>query len=148
MKRRKSKQPPVDAGYHRFDDIDTLGATIHGPIVGAAGNKSNGGPTGGSTGPRQRVTNPDADIVLDVQPLLHYRLELKDLHVTSDKPLASGAFGEVWLGTYGNQQVAIKRMKNHSARMAQKFIDEIVLMSQYDHHTLTARIVQCSIQYS
>ncbi|OQR99876.1 protein kinase [Achlya hypogyna] len=72
----------------------------------------------------------DADVVLDVKPLLPHRLELTDLHVVSKKPLASGAFGEVWLGIYGGQQVAIKRMKNQEARMVQNFIDEIVLMSQ------------------
>ncbi|KDO20568.1 TKL protein kinase [Saprolegnia parasitica CBS 223.65] len=96
------------------------------------GGPSNGtgGPSNGTSRSRGYIGYPDADIILDVKPLLHHRLELSDLYVTSNKPLASGAFGEVWLGSYGGKQVAIKRMKNQEARSVQKFIDEIVLMSQ------------------
>ncbi|KDO19271.1 TKL protein kinase [Saprolegnia parasitica CBS 223.65] len=96
----------------------------------AIGRNGTNGAGGDTTGTHRTVINPDVDVILDVKPLLHHRLELSDLYVTSDKPLASGAFGEVWLGSYGGKRVAIKRMKNQDARMAQKFIDEIVLMSQ------------------
>ncbi|OQS05772.1 kinase [Thraustotheca clavata] len=75
----------------------------------------------------------DHDVVdLDVSLLRYHRLELSDLIVLGNKPLASGAYGEVWRGTYGGQQVAIKRTKSRKPRQVQKFIDEIILMSQLD----------------
>ena len=133
IKRRKAKPPPPTPGYYRFDGGDTVndGRTLGTNGTKTIGTNGTGGPTAGTTGTHRTVFNPDADVILDVKPLLHHRLELRDLDVTSNKPLASGAFGEVWLGTYGGKQVAVKRMKNQDARMAQKFIDEIVLMSQY-----------------
>ncbi|OQS04265.1 hypothetical protein THRCLA_20924 [Thraustotheca clavata] len=47
-------------------------------------------------------------VELDVSLLRNHRLKLSNLVVLGNKPLASGAFGEVWRGTYGGQQVAIK----------------------------------------
>ncbi|KDO32250.1 TKL protein kinase [Saprolegnia parasitica CBS 223.65] len=94
------------------------------------------GPTGPTNGPndtsQHHKTYPEPYINLDIQALLHHRLVLEDLRVTSKKPLASGAYGEVWLGVYGGRQVAIKRLKQKDPRSVQKFIDEIVLMSQLD----------------
>ncbi|EQC29205.1 TKL protein kinase [Saprolegnia diclina VS20] len=139
IKRRKQQStPPAHFEYGRQTNpgfgnntngtggLKSIGTNgTGGPTIGT-------GPTNGTSGSRGALQYTDADVVLNVKPLLHHRLELSDLYVTSNKPLASGAFGEVWLGTYGGKQVAIKRMKNQEARMVQKFIDEIVLMSQMD----------------
>ena len=147
IKRCKPKPPPTTPVYYRFDGArnDTFGAMTEGRSIGTNGtNGTNGTKTIGTNGTGGRTTGSgtdrtsliyrdDMDVILDVKPLLHHRLELSDLHVTSNKPLASGAFGEVWLGSYGGKLVAIKRMKSQDARMVQKFIDEIVLMSQYVH---------------
>ncbi|KDO21827.1 TKL protein kinase [Saprolegnia parasitica CBS 223.65] len=76
---------------------------------GTIGTNGTGGPSNGTNRSRGSLGNPDADIILDVKPLLHH----------------------LWLGSYGGKQVAIKRMKNQEARSVQKFIDEIVLMSHY-----------------
>ncbi|OQR96736.1 hypothetical protein THRCLA_07176, partial [Thraustotheca clavata] len=72
------------------------------------------------------------DSQLDLAHLEQHRMELIDLIVESNKPLASNAYGEVWLGSYGYQQVAIKRLNSHQPKQVQKFIDEITLMSQLD----------------
>ncbi|EQC29248.1 hypothetical protein SDRG_13121 [Saprolegnia diclina VS20] len=146
-KRRKAKHQPSPV-YNRYEPSNTNGISLAtaGRTLGTNGTKTigtngTGGPTAGTTGSRRPIINPDVDVILDVKPLLHHRLELRDLDVTSNKPLASGAFGEVWLGTYGGKQVAVKRMKNQDARMAQKFIEEIVLMSQMSSDYIVKLVV-------
>ncbi|EQC29250.1 TKL protein kinase [Saprolegnia diclina VS20] len=134
VKRRRISPPPLAPIYKHSesDGTQSVDATTDGRSVSlkTIGTNGTGEPTSSTTGTRRPIINPDVDVILDVKPLLHHRLELSELIVTSNKPLASGAFGEVWLGTYGGKQVAVKRMKNQDARMAQKFIEEIVLMSQ------------------
>ncbi|KDO21829.1 TKL protein kinase [Saprolegnia parasitica CBS 223.65] len=128
IRRKRQHQPgqPTDDFPYR--------APNDGKETNGTGGYTNGtGATNGTNRSRGTLGYPDADIILDVKPLLHHRLELSNLFVTSNKPLASGAFGEVWLGSYGGKQVAIKRMKNQEARSVQKFIDEIVLMMSSDY---------------
>ncbi|OQR99568.1 protein kinase [Achlya hypogyna] len=74
----------------------------------------------------------DSDGLFDLSRLRQHRLELAELRVTSSKPLAKGAFGEVWLGTYGPDVVAIKRLLTRDADNVQRFIDEIALMAEID----------------
>ncbi|OQR93943.1 kinase [Thraustotheca clavata] len=66
----------------------------------------------------------------DLTPLRPLRLELLDL--VAIERLSSGAYGEVWRGTYGRKNVAIKRIKDKSIRHAKKFADEIILLSRID----------------
>ncbi|OQR88746.1 protein kinase [Achlya hypogyna] len=73
-----------------------------------------------------------AEAGLSVEALRIHKLDLADLKVTASKPLASGAFGEVWLGSYGGEKVAIKRNKDQRVEAVQKFIDEIKLMLLMD----------------
>ncbi|OQR86431.1 hypothetical protein ACHHYP_20485 [Achlya hypogyna] len=68
---------------------------------------------------------------IDVRCLRPVRLELGDLHVLSTKPRASGGNGEVWLGQFGRDRVAIKRLTNKSPAHVHKFVEEIHLMSRY-----------------
>ncbi|EQC38392.1 TKL protein kinase [Saprolegnia diclina VS20] len=77
-------------------------------------------------------TVDDSDGLLDVSRLRQHRLELSELRVTSAKPLASGAYGEVWLGTYASEPVAIKRLLYRHPDAVQQFIDEIILMAEMD----------------
>ncbi|EQC29203.1 TKL protein kinase [Saprolegnia diclina VS20] len=167
--RRRKHAAPEPSIYHRyepptfFNDNNTAGTNGTGVYTnksigtnGTGGQTIGTGPTNGTSGSRGALQYTDADVVLNVKPLLHHRLELSDLYVTSNKPLASGAFGEVWLGTYGGKQVAIKRMKNQEARMVQKFIDEIVLMSQMDSDYIVKFVgaswtrpieIECVVEY-
>ncbi|KDO15777.1 tkl/tkl-unique protein kinase [Saprolegnia parasitica CBS 223.65] len=73
----------------------------------------------------------DADDV-DLSTLRMVRLELRELSVSSARPLAAGAYGEVWAGVYGGEAVAIKRLKDKSAPSTQHFIDEILLLAKID----------------
>ncbi|OQS03924.1 kinase, partial [Thraustotheca clavata] len=57
---------------------------------------------------------------LDIEYLLNHRL------------VVTGAYGEVWVGSYGAQQIAIKRLNTRQPKQVQKFIDEIILMSQLE----------------
>ncbi|CAK4928807.1 unnamed protein product [Aphanomyces euteiches] len=59
---------------------------------------------------------------------------LNDADVYFDRILGSGVFATVWLGTYDNQLVAIKRLNAQNVTVAQlqSFVDEIKLMSQFD----------------
>ncbi|OQR93336.1 kinase [Thraustotheca clavata] len=95
-------------------------------------------------------------IDLDMSHLRPYRLELVDLYILSNKPLASGAFGEVWLGTYGREQIAIKRLKSRQLKDVQSFINEIVLLAQLDCSYIVKLIgaswtrpidVECVLEY-
>ncbi|OQR88934.1 protein kinase [Achlya hypogyna] len=73
-----------------------------------------------------------ADMGLNVDDLRSHKLDNTDLKVVSKKPLASGAFGEVWLGTYCDEKVAVKRIKDRRIESVKKFIDEIKLMIMMD----------------
>ncbi|KDO19610.1 hypothetical protein SPRG_21399 [Saprolegnia parasitica CBS 223.65] len=77
-------------------------------------------------------SNAEDDVYLDVRPLRNHKLELLDLVVTSETPWASGAFGEIGLGTYANEKVAIKRLKNPSPASVLHFIEEIKLHSRIE----------------
>ncbi|EQC27652.1 TKL protein kinase [Saprolegnia diclina VS20] len=61
-----------------------------------------------------------------------YKLDPLLLHTTSKTPLAAGAFGEVWRGTYNEGPVAIKRNKNKDPVSVQHFIAEISLMAKME----------------
>ncbi|KAH9051529.1 hypothetical protein Ae201684P_022172 [Aphanomyces euteiches] len=60
------------------------------------------------------------------------RLDEKEL--TLVKKLGSGAFADVWLGTFQEENVAVKKM--HASKITpnqlQSFVDEIQLMSTFD----------------
>ncbi|EQC29325.1 TKL protein kinase [Saprolegnia diclina VS20] len=60
------------------------------------------------------------------------RLQHEDLKVLSNAPIAAGAHGEVWLGTYASQAVAIKRTTDKSMKAIAKISEEILLMSRMD----------------
>ncbi|OQR86980.1 hypothetical protein THRCLA_22942, partial [Thraustotheca clavata] len=66
-----------------------------------------------------------SEMGLIVEELRVHKLDLADLKVTAKKPLASGAFGEVWLGTYLEEKVAIKRIKDRCIESVKKFIEEM-----------------------
>ncbi|KDO19609.1 TKL protein kinase [Saprolegnia parasitica CBS 223.65] len=94
--------------------------------------------TGGSGGhaassgglPTATSIMSEGDIFLDVAPLRPHKLELADLTVISERPISSGAYGEVWLGQHGNQKVAIKKLKDQSPASVFQFIEEIKLLSR------------------
>ncbi|OQR89799.1 protein kinase [Achlya hypogyna] len=89
--------------------------------------------TNGSGGlPTAHSVNSDSDVLLDVSALRNHKLELSDLVVLAEKPLASGAFGEVWLGSYGGDKVAVKRLKNQSPESVFQFIEEIKLLARME----------------
>ncbi|CAK4694997.1 unnamed protein product [Aphanomyces euteiches] len=60
-----------------------------------------------------------------------YRLPMTEVKLT--RPLAEGAYGQVWLGEYNQQVVAIKRLlpSKCNAEELGKFMAEIVLLSRY-----------------
>ncbi|OQR92527.1 kinase [Thraustotheca clavata] len=137
QRRNKQKQQNEQLPYNSIDDhtyevhhskdANNLHLPTHtietAPSQGSSTNQGTGGQISA------HLAN-SAD--LDVSLLRQHRLELLDLIVLGNKPLATGAYGELWRGTYGHQQVAIKRMKSCEPRQVQKFIDEIILMSQLD----------------
>ncbi|EQC25467.1 hypothetical protein SDRG_16657, partial [Saprolegnia diclina VS20] len=94
--------------------------------------------TGGSGGhapssgglPTATSIMSEGDIFLDVAPLRPHKLELSDLTVISERPISSGAYGEVWLGQHGNEKVAIKKLKDQSPASVFQFIEEIKLVAR------------------
>ncbi|KAG9404976.1 hypothetical protein AC1031_004074 [Aphanomyces cochlioides] len=67
---------------------------------------------------------------LDWEDLKHYRVE----NVQKKKILGHGGFGEVWLGTYEGQPVAIKTLTHgalNSIEQIQKFINEVKLLARF-----------------
>ncbi|OQR87176.1 hypothetical protein ACHHYP_09403, partial [Achlya hypogyna] len=65
-------------------------------------------PTDGQAGTggfqTQQSIGEYSDAGLNVEDLRIHKLDFNDLIVSAKKPLASGAFGEVWLGTYGDEK--------------------------------------------
>lgn len=61
---------------------------------------------------------------------------INENELTFEKILASGAFGDVWKGTYKDQEVAIKVLKgsstNYSKQEIQEFKDEILVNGRVD----------------
>ncbi|OQS03085.1 kinase [Thraustotheca clavata] len=137
--RRKNKQKQEQPPYYSVNENtnvphqpkDAYDRNMPTQPYGTGTGPSQG--TGASQGTGGRIADHiDNSVDLDVSLLRHHRLELSDLVPLGNKPLAAGAYGEVWRGTYGGQQVAIKRTKNREPHQVHKFIDEIILMSQYD----------------
>ncbi|OQR93053.1 kinase, partial [Thraustotheca clavata] len=89
-------------------------------------SNTSGTKTGGST------TSVQSDTGLDMCNLDMYRIPSNE--VSMIKALAQGAYGEVWLGQYEGQVVAVKKLLNHKRdrNELQKFIQEIALMSKMD----------------
>ncbi|OQR81967.1 kinase [Thraustotheca clavata] len=153
--RRKNHQPPQTftsyQPYH-YSPQSTNNAVVYTDGFGKTGTSGTGGPTVGTGG----SGSADSEVFLDVSKLRQHRLELADLQVVSTKPLASGAYGEVWLGLYGAEQVAIKRVKDRRPASVQKFIDEIMLMSQMESDYVVAFVgaswrrpieMECVVEY-
>ncbi|EQC33980.1 TKL protein kinase [Saprolegnia diclina VS20] len=78
----------------------------------------------------KRGSIDDSDDVFNMAHLRKYKLEHSDLRVVGSKPMASGAYGDVWRGRYCDDDVAIKRIKHESTKHIQRFIEEIVLHSK------------------
>ncbi|KAF0723153.1 hypothetical protein Ae201684_017900 [Aphanomyces euteiches] len=85
----------------------------------------------------------DGDGGVDMTALTLVRLN--DADIKLDRMLGSGAFANVWLGTYENQLVAIKRLsaKTISVNQLQAFVDEIKLMSYFDCPHIVTLIGAC-----
>ncbi|KAK1937140.1 putative serine/threonine-protein kinase/receptor [Phytophthora citrophthora] len=71
--------------------------------------------------------------IWDDPDLLAARIEHRDVEAV--KLLSRGGFGEVWLGLYMNENVAIKRLLNDKKSMqdALAFATEIKVMARLDH---------------
>ncbi|EQC27654.1 TKL protein kinase, variant 1 [Saprolegnia diclina VS20] len=74
----------------------------------------------------------DTALTDELHQLELYKINPLALSTTSKKPLAAGAFGEVWRGTYNEGPVAIKRNKNKDPVSVQHFIAEISLMAKME----------------
>ncbi|OQS07717.1 kinase [Thraustotheca clavata] len=82
------------------------------------------------------VRNSDCDL----GPLVPYRLSSKELetwHV-----LGNGSHGEVYLGEYRHDTVAIKQLYENqvNSEEVQHFVDEIVTMTRFDHPRIVSLI--------
>ncbi|OQR83357.1 protein kinase, partial [Achlya hypogyna] len=125
-------EEPIKLNCFRFNqdiNVDAAACTaIQGTIqtlwAGKADNKINLG--------TQQSAGEYSDMGLNVEDLRIHKLDNADLKVVSKKPLASGAFGEVWLGTYCDEKVAVKRIKDRRIESVKKFIEEIKLMAMMD----------------
>ncbi|OQS04935.1 kinase, partial [Thraustotheca clavata] len=69
---------------------------------------------------------------VDLDDLLAYKLDEKQLTIPKRKPLAEGAFGEVYLGKYAGNPVVIKRNKDHNKSALGVLIAEIKLLAKMD----------------
>ncbi|OQS03600.1 kinase [Thraustotheca clavata] len=88
--------------------------------------------TGVTTGSSGVNPNSDSEVVLDVSPLRQHKLELTELILASQTPLATGAKGKVALGYYAGEKVAIKGVLKRTPKNVAEFIDEIKILAQID----------------
>ncbi|OQR85679.1 kinase [Thraustotheca clavata] len=161
QEKRLPNQSALEAPYQPYDEPNVQPKVAYNQPEYNTGHTQGTGRslgTGNSQGSRGHLSaHLDANVAnLDLSYLLHHRLVLADLIVTSNKPLASGAYGEVWLGSYGALQVAIKRLKSRQPHQVQKFIDEIILMSQLDSDYIVKFVgaswtrpieIECVVEY-
>ncbi|OQS04937.1 kinase [Thraustotheca clavata] len=101
------------------------------------------------------LSSSSTALYTDLDDLRLYKMDTTDL--TTTKLIASGAFGEVWLGTYAqNVPVAIKRNKSKDAVSIEHFIAEIKLMSKMDSPYIVKFIgaswirpldIECVVEY-
>ncbi|CAK4088931.1 unnamed protein product [Aphanomyces euteiches] len=77
-------------------------------------------------------TVSDDSLMTNVTGLAHLRLEERELQLT--KKLGSGAFADVWLGTYRGSSVAVKKLHESRVtnRQLESFVDEIKLLATFD----------------
>ncbi|KDO25159.1 TKL protein kinase [Saprolegnia parasitica CBS 223.65] len=72
---------------------------------------------------------PSPDVVatheIDLSELCDHRLEASDLNPI--KPLASNAYGEVWLSHFGADVVVVQRIHDKSSESLAMFVEEILL---------------------
>ncbi|OQR94009.1 protein kinase [Achlya hypogyna] len=76
----------------------------------------------------------------DLGPLLPYRVAAKEIELWH--VLASGAHGEVHLGEYKRETVAIKKLYDGQSTDddIRRFVDEIVTMTRFDHPRIVSLI--------
>ncbi|XP_059491213.1 tyrosine-protein kinase Src64B-like isoform X2 [Neocloeon triangulifer] len=79
----------------------------------------------------------------DLSPSHRDQWEIDRNEISLTKKLGSGNFGEVWLGTCKNQQVAIKTLKPGSMS-PQAFLEEAAIMKKFRHKNLVALYAVCS----
>ncbi|KAF0689649.1 Aste57867_18922 [Aphanomyces stellatus] len=84
-----------------------------------------------SSDPSSKATISTSTDELNWTALQPFKVSLSEITLT--KALAAGAFGEVWLGTYHHQVVAVKTCLNNKAsrKNLQNFIDELALMGTF-----------------
>ncbi|KAG9402784.1 hypothetical protein AC1031_006333 [Aphanomyces cochlioides] len=80
---------------------------------------------------------------VDMDALTLVRLNDSEVHL--DRILGFGAFANVWLGTYNDELVAVKKLSAQSISVTQlqSFVDEIKLMSQFDCPYIVTLIGAC-----
>ncbi|KAF0696704.1 Aste57867_12558 [Aphanomyces stellatus] len=87
--------------------------------------------------------NANGENSINIQALDVVRIEVKD--VMLDKVLGTGAFADVWLGSYCGEPVAVKQLHANNATITQlqSFVDEIILMSEFDSPRIVKLIGAC-----
>ncbi|KAF0688647.1 Aste57867_19759 [Aphanomyces stellatus] len=100
----------------------------------------------------------DDDSTVNLQALDVVRIEAND--VVQTQMVGSGAFADVWLGSYRGQPVAIEQLHSHGKILTraqlQSFVDEFVLMSAFKSPRLVTligaawtrpRMLQCVMEW-
>ncbi|TMW61829.1 hypothetical protein Poli38472_010892 [Pythium oligandrum] len=77
------------------------------------------------------IASADETMLSQDEVLIRHRLDAHLVQV--ERILASGMYGEVFLATYQQQQVAVKRLKNRdsSRQQIQQFVNEIKMMASF-----------------
>ncbi|KAG3128677.1 hypothetical protein PI124_g21808 [Phytophthora idaei] len=84
-------------------------------------------------------SNLTMKILLDSEHLIGMRIPYDGLTFT--RALSQGAYGEVWIGEFEGQQVAIKRLftgRNHKAEEVEAFAKEIELTARLAHPNIVS----------
>jgi Leucine-rich repeat (LRR) protein len=97
-----------------------------------------GGLTGTAGSNMLMRSHPNGGI-WDDEELQEWRVEYGSIKL--ENRLAAGAYGEVWIGTYRNESVAVKKLSDSGKRdktVQTHFVGEIKLLAQLDHPRLVA----------
>lgn len=120
---------------------------VRGSSVGSAAGQGGGSPLDGRPPPEQRVPAEE------VEELAHASTsaadndwELDPNDIIFHEKIASGAFGDLFRGTYCGQDVAIKILRNvhDDSQQFQEFLQEVAIMRKVRHKNVVQFIGACT----
>lgn len=123
---RKSTQPSLSSAA--YSEISKFAADIQG--TGGSGASSSNAASLQAAHAHERAIKPGI-----------VRIPVEDINYT--RTIAKGAFGEVWLASYGTELVAVKKLLAVTASGVGDFVSELNLLATLSHPRILSLVGGC-----